>query len=164
MELKFSRHFSKNKCTFPWKSVPWAEMFHAEGRTDMTTPTDAFRNFGNESNNPQDWKLNLPNTKQECHPPDRVVRFYSKTQEWKQVDATLRTGLRDRLSQRRNTSAVSTMQPVHFVFRCSEARLSSPDACRRCKQLCRTVFRTCFSHLTLTVQRSRHLARDHITC
>jgi hypothetical protein len=54
MQLKFSQQFSKNKRTISWISVPWAKTFRAEGRTDRHDA--AFRNFVNESNNPQDWK------------------------------------------------------------------------------------------------------------
>jgi len=95
MKLEFSRQFSKINVQFP--ENPSHEQrcpMRKAGRTDMMKLIDAFRNVVYEPNNPQDWKNgspNLPNTKQECHPLDRVVRFNSKTQERKQVDATLRT-------------------------------------------------------------------------
>jgi hypothetical protein len=56
MKLEFSRQFSKNAQVSSFIKIRpvGAEVFHAEGRTDMKKLIVAFRNFGNTPNQNHD--------------------------------------------------------------------------------------------------------------
>jgi len=58
MKLKFSRQFSKNLqiSNFVKSRQVGAELFHADGRTDMTKLIAPFRNFVNAPKNEQQSK------------------------------------------------------------------------------------------------------------
>jgi hypothetical protein len=160
MKLKFSRQFSKDKRTVPWKSVPY-------GRTDMTKLIVAFRNFVKESIILRTERLESHTFRIQNRNVTHLTALFGSILKLKNEGRWTQRFEQDKGTHFRNVGTLpllSTMQPAHLVFRCSKPQLSTPDAWRRCQQLYRTVFRTCFSHLTLTVQRSRHLARDHITC
>ena len=65
VKLQFSTHISNKYVKFQRQSALWVtELFRADGRNEMTTPTVSFRNFSNAPKN----KLRIPMAHTVCQP------------------------------------------------------------------------------------------------